>query len=94
MLLIMADREDTRRRRYHDCSFIGPMRVQYYLNDHDKDMHAYTRMKPESFLRLCGILRNRELLSDKQYMTIEEHLFIFMCVVCQLTSNTYLVDLW
>ena len=40
------------------------MRVQYYLNGHDKDMHAYTRMKSESFLHLCGIFQDRGLLSD------------------------------
>ena len=51
-------------------------------------------MKPKSFLHLCGILRLRGLLSDTQYMTVKEQLFIFMCVVCQLTSNTCLADLW
>ena len=56
MLLIMADEDDTSRQRYHDCPFTRTMRVQYYLNGHDKDLPTYTRMKPESFLHLCGIL--------------------------------------
>ena len=56
MLLIMDDEEDTHRWQYHDYPFTGPMIIQYYLNDHDKDMHTYTRMKPKSFLCLCGIL--------------------------------------
>ena len=94
LLLIMADEEDTRKKKYHNCSFTGPMRVQYYLNGHEKDMEAYTRMKPESYLRLCSILRDRRLLSDTQYMTVEEQLFIFMCVVSQHVSNTNLADLW
>ena len=49
MLLIMVNGQDTRRRQYHDYPFTSPLRVQYYLNGHNKDMHAYTRMKSESF---------------------------------------------
>ena len=37
---------------------------------------------------------DKGLLRDTQYMTVEEQLFIFMCVVCQLTTNTCLAYLW
>ena len=94
ILLIMTNKEDTHKKKYHNYFFIGPIRVQYYLNSHEKDVEAYTRMKLESFLQLCSILRDRRLLSDTQYMTVEEQLFIFMCVVCQHISNTNLADLW
>ena len=81
MILIIADTKDSRNRWYHNASFTGSMRVRYYLNGHDKNMEAYTSMKLESFLHFCRILRDRKLLSDTQYMTVEEQLFIFMCVV-------------
>ena len=70
MLLIMPNGKDTRRQRYYDCLFIGLMRVQYYLNGHYKDMHAYSCMNPESCMHLCDILRDRGLLSDTQYMIV------------------------
>ena len=92
MLLIMVDEEDTCKRQYHKAPFTGSIRVQYYLNGHDKDIKAYKCTTLKSFLCFCRILRDRMLLSDMQYMTVEEQLFIFMCVVCQITSNTNLAD--
>ena len=45
-VLTLLEEEEIGRRHIHTCPYIGPMRVDYYLNTHEDAMFDKVRMHP------------------------------------------------
>ncbi|CAH9120108.1 unnamed protein product [Cuscuta epithymum] len=61
--------------------------IHKILKEDPKDFRDIYRMYPDVFLKLCHIIREKQLLADTRYVSIEEMLATFLVIVGQ--NNRY-----
>ncbi|KAI3969963.1 hypothetical protein MKW92_052870, partial [Papaver armeniacum] len=70
----------------------GHQHMQEILHGHPRRCYEQYRMEKFVFLRLTHILRERELLRDSRWVTIEEQLAIFLLTIGHNEDNKMLQE--
>ncbi|KAI3882808.1 hypothetical protein MKX03_020808, partial [Papaver bracteatum] len=77
---------------FHDSMLSGSSHVDEVLNGHDARCQDSFRMEKHVFLRLCDMLKEKELLRHSNGVRVEEKVTIFMLVVGHNERNRILQE--
>ncbi|KAI3994455.1 hypothetical protein MKX01_012712 [Papaver californicum] len=96
LLVVGAVIENQKGRIYKEpCRnsiLTGHQHMQEILHGHPRRCYEQYRMEKFVFLRLSHILRERELLHDSRWITIEEQLAIFLLTIGHNEHNRMLQE--
>ena len=92
-LLTLAEDEERPHRYIHTCSFIGDMRVNYYLAGHPDVIFDKVRMDADTFIEVSNLLEGRGLLPTRN-MSVDAQLFIFLSIIAHGYSIRDSADQW
>lgn len=96
-LLVMEVAEDydkrfLNREPYHNDPFTGKQYVEHVLGGHPQRCSDMFRMKKEVLFDLSDALKERALLKDTRYVTVEEQLCIFLYTIGHTVGNRVVAD--